>query len=106
MDVCGAEEECHGTDEAADSPSRATENSAASRRLTVTSILLLSARRPCAGLVIPTGSMEETLLIGDQLWWKAAYLLRAGSQAGSALLDVKRGDFIVFRYPVDIARPS
>jgi len=53
---------------------------------------------------IPTGSMEDTLLIGDHLLVdKLAY---APGGAVSRLFlpyhEVKRGDIIVFRYPVDI----
>ena len=54
--------------------------------------------------VIPTGSMEESLLIGDHvLVDKLAY---APPGAISRFLlpyqDVKRGDIVVFRYPVDL----
>jgi len=41
--------------------------------------------------VIPTGAMEDTLLIGDQMWVRVV-----GASAPS------RGDVIVFRYPMDI----
>jgi signal peptidase I len=72
---------------------------------TVTIILLLFGTTALVqAFVIPTGSMEDTLLIGDHLLVdKLAY---APSDAvGRHLLpytDVKRGDIIVFRYPVDI----
>lgn len=54
--------------------------------------------------VIPTGSMEESLLIGDHvLVDKLAY---APPGAISRFLlpyqDVERGDIVVFRYPVDL----
>ena len=54
--------------------------------------------------VIPTGSMEESLLIGDHvLVDKLAY---APPGAVSRFLlpyqDVERGDIVVFRYPVDL----
>jgi signal peptidase I len=55
-------------------------------------------------MVIPTGSMEDTLLIGDHLLVdKLAY-----APPGPISLHllpyeaVKRGDIIVFRYPIDI----
>jgi signal peptidase I len=55
--------------------------------------------------VIPTGSMEDTLLIGDHLLVdKMAFA--PGGVVSKHLLpysDVKRGDIIVFRYPVDIS---
>ena len=72
---------------------------------TVTIILLLFGTTTLVqAFVIPTGSMEDTLLIGDHLLVdKLAYA--PGGAVSSRLLpysDVKRGDIIVFRYPVDI----
>ena len=72
---------------------------------TVTIILLLFGTTTLVqAFVIPTGSMEDTLLIGDHLLVdKLAYA--PGGPISSRLLpyhDVKRGDIIVFRYPVDI----
>lgn len=72
---------------------------------TVTIILLLFGTTTLVqAFVIPTGSMEDTLLIGDHLLVdKLAY--SPGGPASSHILpyrDVKRGDIIVFRYPVDI----
>ena len=54
--------------------------------------------------VIPTGSMEDTLLIGDHLLVdKLAYAPRGPvSKYMLPYTEVKRGDIIVFRYPVDI----
>ena len=54
--------------------------------------------------VIPTGSMEDTLLIGDHLLVDKLAYAPADSVAGHLLpySQVKRGDIIVFRYPVDI----
>ena len=54
--------------------------------------------------VIPTGSMEDTLLIGDHLLVDKLAFAPAGSFSRHLLpyTDVKRGDIIVFRYPVDI----
>jgi signal peptidase I len=72
---------------------------------TVTILLLLFLTTTLVqAFVIPTGSMEDTLLIGDHLLVdKLAY---APSGPVSRFLlpysDVKRGDIIVFRYPVDI----
>jgi len=72
---------------------------------TVTILLLLFGTTTLIqAFVIPTGSMEDTLLIGDHLLVdKLAY---APSGPVSRLLlpysAVKRGDIIVFRYPVDI----
>lgn len=67
-------------------------------------LLLFGATNLLQAFVIPTGSMEDTLLVGDHLLVdKLAY---APSDALSKHLlpyqDVQRGDIIVFRYPVDI----
>lgn len=72
---------------------------------TITIVLLLFLTTTLVqAYVIPTGSMEDTLLIGDHLLVdKIAY---APSGPVSKYLlpysDVQRGDIIVFRYPVDI----
>jgi signal peptidase I len=56
--------------------------------------------------VIPTGSMEDTLLVGDHLLVdKLAYA--PSGPASKYILPYtppKRGDIIVFRYPVDITQ--
>ncbi len=54
--------------------------------------------------VIPTGSMEDTLLIGDHLLVDKMAFAPTGAVSKHILpySDVKRGDIIVFRYPVDI----
>ena len=72
---------------------------------TVTIILLLFGTTTLVqAFVIPTGSMEDTLLVGDHLLVdKLAFAPYGG--ATKYLLpyeDVKRGDIIVFRYPIDI----
>ncbi|MEO7650385.1 MAG: signal peptidase I [Bryobacteraceae bacterium] len=72
---------------------------------TVTILLLLFGTTTLVqAFVIPTGSMEDTLLIGDHLLVdKLAYA--PGGPVSKYVLpysDVKRGDIIVFRYPVDI----
>src|SRR5437763_6297184 len=51
---------------------------------------------------IPTGSMEQNLLIGDHLLVNKFIFGPTGSALERALLpvaDVKRGDVIVFKYP-------
>jgi signal peptidase I len=55
--------------------------------------------------VIPTGSMEDTLLIGDHLLVDKMAFAPSGTISKHLLpySDVKRGDIIVFRYPVDIS---
>jgi signal peptidase I len=72
---------------------------------TVTIILLLFATTTLVqAFVIPSASMESTLLIGDHvLVDKLVYAPQDG--AGAYALpnrDVRRGDIIVFRYPLDI----
>ncbi len=72
---------------------------------TITVILLLfGTTNLLQAFVIPSGSMEDTLLVGDHLLVdKLAY---SPPDAFSKHLlpyeDVQRGDIIVFRYPVDI----
>jgi len=71
---------------------------------TVTIILLLFGTTSLVqAFVIPTGSMEDTLRIGDHLLVdKLAYSPPgAVSQFLLPYREVKRGDIIVFRYPVD-----
>ena len=72
---------------------------------TVTVILLLFGTTSLVqAFVIPTGSMEDTLLVGDHLLVdKLAYSPARGVER--TLLpyqDVRRGDIIVFRYPMEI----
>jgi signal peptidase I len=54
--------------------------------------------------VIPTGSMEDTLLIGDHLLVDKLAYAPSGPISKYILpyTEVKRGDIIVFRYPTDI----
>lgn len=72
----------------------------------VTILLLLFGTTTVAqAFVIPTGSMQDTLLIGDHLLVdKLAYA--PGGTLSKHLLpyeEPKHGDIIVFRYPADIA---
>ncbi len=72
---------------------------------TVTIILLLFGTTTLVqAFVIPTGSMEDTLLVGDHLLVDKLAFAPAGAISKHLLpySDVKRGDIIVFRYPVDI----
>ena len=71
----------------------------------VTIILLLFGTTTLVqAFVIPTGSMEDTLLIGDHLLVDKMAYAPYGPASKHILpySDVKRGDIIVFRYPVDI----
>jgi signal peptidase I len=72
---------------------------------TVTILLLLFGTTTLVqAFVIPTGSMEDTLLIGDHLLVDKLAYAPAGPISKYLLpyLDVERGDIIVFRYPIDI----
>jgi signal peptidase I len=73
----------------------------------VTIILLLFGTTSLVqAFVIPTGSMEDTLLIGDHLLVDKLAFSPSGPVSKHILpyTDVKRGDIIVFRYPVDISQ--
>jgi signal peptidase I len=73
---------------------------------TVTIILLLFGTTTLVqAFVIPTGSMEDTLLVGDHLLVDKLTFAPAGGAITSHILpysDPHRGDIIVFRYPIDI----
>src|ERR1051325_10805115 len=74
---------------------------------TITVLLLLFLTTTLVqAYVIPTGSMEDTLLIGDHLLVDKLAFAPAGPISKYILpyTDVKRGDIIVFRYPVDISQ--
>jgi signal peptidase I len=72
---------------------------------TITILLLLFLTTTLVqAFVIPTGSMEDTLLIGDHLLVDKLSFAPSGPVSKYLLpyTPVKRGDIIVFRYPVDI----
>jgi len=74
---------------------------------TVTILLLLFGTTSLVqAFVIPTASMEDTLLIGDHLLVDKLAYAPAGAMSKYILPyeDVKHGDIIVFRYPVDISQ--
>jgi signal peptidase I len=74
---------------------------------TITVLLLLFLTTTLVqAYVIPTGSMEDTLLIGDHLLVDKLAFAPPGPVSKYLLpyTDVKRGDIIVFRYPVDISQ--
>jgi signal peptidase I len=74
---------------------------------TVTIILLLfGTTNLVQAFVIPTGSMEDTLLIGDHLLVDKLAYAPSGpvSKHIFPYTEIKRGDIIVFRYPVDISQ--
>src|SRR5690348_6707124 len=67
-------------------------------------LLLFGTTNLVQAFVIPTGSMEDTLLIGDHLLVDKLAYAPSGPISKFALpyAEPKRGDIIVFRYPVDI----
>jgi len=72
---------------------------------TVTVVLLLFGITTLVqAFVIPTGSMEDTLLIGDHLLVDKLSYAPAGPVSRHLLPyePLQRGDMIVFRYPLDI----
>src|SRR5450755_2567093 len=72
---------------------------------TITVLLLLFLTTTLVqAFVIPTGSMEDTLLVGDHLLVDKLAYAPSGPISKYILpyTPVKRGDIIVFRYPVDI----
>ncbi len=71
----------------------------------VTALLLLFGTTSIVqAFVIPTGSMEDNLLVGDHLLVDKLAYAPAGRFAKYLLpyAEVKRGDIIVFRYPPGI----
>lgn len=74
---------------------------------TVTILLLLFGTTTLVqAFVIPTGSMEDTLLIGDHLLVDKLAYAPEGSISKYLLPyeQPKHGDIIVFRYPADISQ--
>jgi signal peptidase I len=72
---------------------------------TVTIILLLFATTALVqAFVIPSASMQDTLLIGDHVLVDKLAFAPPGGATGKLLpyREVRRGDIIVFRYPLNI----
>ena len=72
---------------------------------TVTILLLLFGTTTLVqAFVIPTGSMEDSLLIGDHLLVDKLAYAPPGALSRYILpyTPLKRGDIIVFKYPVDV----
>jgi signal peptidase I len=86
-------------------PAKSAEPRGTIAEWTVTILLLLFGTTTLVqAFVIPTGSMEDTLLIGDHLLVDKLSYSPPGPVSKYLLpyTPVKRGDIIVFRYPVDI----
>src|ERR1700726_197186 len=74
---------------------------------TITILLLLFGTTTLVqAFVIPTGSMEDTLLIGDHLLVDKLAYAPSGPISKYILpyQEPKHGDIIVFRYPADISQ--
>ena len=69
-------------------------------------LLLFGTTSLIQAYVIPTGSMEDTLLVGDHLLVDKLAYAPPGSMSRHLLpyTEPKRGDIIVFRYPGDISQ--
>ena len=67
-------------------------------------IFLFGTTTVLQAFVVPTGSMEGTVLVGDHLFVDRLAYSPPGPISTHLLpyQDVKRGDIIVFRYPLDI----
>jgi len=69
-------------------------------------VLLFGTTTVLQAFVIPSGSMENTLLVGDHLF--VDKLVYAPPDAITSHIlpyrDVQRGDVIVFRYPLDLRK--
>jgi signal peptidase I len=67
-------------------------------------VLLFGTTTVLQAFVVPTGSMEGTMLVGDHLFVDRLAYSPSGPISKHLLpyQDVKRGDIIVFKYPLDI----
>ena len=86
-------------------PADRKRNSVAEWAVTVL-LLLFGTTTLAQAFVIPTGSMQDTLLVGDHLLVDKLAYAPAGA-IGKHLLpyqDPQHGDIIVFRYPPDISQ--
>ena len=93
------------TDQKADPKREQARNSIAEWAVTIL-LLLFGTTTLVQAFVIPTGSMEDTLLIGDHLLVDKLSYAPAGSISKYILPyeEPKHGDIIVFRYPADISQ--
>src|SRR4029079_6367269 len=67
-------------------------------------ILLFGTTTLVQAFIVPTPSMDSTVMVGDHMIVDKLAYSPAGSFSRLFLpyTDVRRGDMIVFRYPVDI----
>src|SRR5580700_12186981 len=68
-------------------------------------ILLFGTTTLVQAFIVPTPSMDTTVMVGDHLLVDKLSYAPSGPISRYLLpyTDVKRGDIIVFRYPVDIS---
>jgi signal peptidase I len=68
-------------------------------------ILLFGTTTMVQAFVVPTGSMTRTLLIGDHLFVDKLAYAPAGPLSSKLLpyTPIRRGDIVVFRYPLNIS---
>ncbi len=85
-------------------PEQSSPRSLLGEWLVVILILLFGTTTLVQAFVIPTGSMEDTLLIGDHLLVDKLAYAPAGPISKYLLpyTPVKHGDIVVFRYPVNV----
>jgi signal peptidase I len=85
-------------------PKEQPRNSVAEWAVTIL-LLLFGTTTLVQAFVIPTGSMEDTLLIGDHLLVDKLAYSPSGSFSKYILpyQELKHGDIIVFRYPADLS---
>lgn len=67
-------------------------------------VLIFGMSSIVQGFVVPTGSMESTVMTGDHMFVDRVSYSPKGSISSHLLpyTDIKRGDIIVFRFPPDI----
>jgi signal peptidase I len=88
----------------APAPPAAEERSSISEWTITILLLLFGTTALVQAFVIPTGSMEDTLLIGDHLLVDKVSYAPSGPVSKYFLpyTPIRRGDIVVFRYPMQI----
>ncbi len=86
------------------SATAATERNFISEWAVTILLLLFGTTTLVQAFVIPTGSMESSLMVGDHLLVDKLVFAPSGPVTKHLLpyRDVQRGDVIVFRYPLDL----
>ncbi len=86
-------------------PARTQRNAIAEWAVTIL-VMLFASTTVAWSYVIPTGSMEDTLLIGDHIIVDKLAYAEPGTISRFLLpyQNPKRGDVFAFRYPVDVSQ--